>query len=175
MQFTLLMLVYALGSLIALHMWHDLIMDNEPGVPLCSRTCEEFFDGVETCTDRLIPAERYVCKNYEMTRVGLDWEERCHCPFMPLMECQARNSSSLVFAEISTGECVAVMPKCYWAISAAVAGLIGIHGIIAWLTCGASTKKGGFSIPGMGLVRGILGSGAAGPAGMAASKVLRLF
>ncbi|KAJ1627872.1 hypothetical protein T492DRAFT_1021814 [Pavlovales sp. CCMP2436] len=184
MTVTLLALSYVGLSFIMLHMHHDMAWERNgqatgsqatgPRAKPCATPCEDYL-GLQTCIDRGVSPRGLLCHNVE--KIGM-WKTswyQCECPFEPLLMCNTLNSTS-VFNWATTGTCVLNKPACYWAATVVVALLIALHGLLSCLLCGCNSKakRGGCSIPGWGLVEGVLGTGIAGPGGSVVSKAMHL-
>lgn len=185
MRLLVLCLGFVVVSYVVMRMQADLQWQAHAGERTCKTPCEQAI-GAETCESRGLRPTAIICRNLERMGGRLAVRDsECQCPFVPLLQCQLHNSTS-TFTEITTGDCAPNPPICWWALSCVVALLIAVREVVNCLCCGmccgssggAEKGGGGFSIPGFGAIKSIvgatLGSGVAGPAGIAASKVVRL-
>lgn len=182
--------VYVSLSVVFLHMKHDLTWEKVAAQGRTPRTCPkantcEAVLGVEACIQRQVPADKLLCEHRQAVRnVPLDLPYSCECPFEPAFTCASVNSTVMwgfVPSDAQTGTCQPDARYGAWAASVLVAALVGLHSVFSCLLCASSassatSQRAGFigSIPGVGLVKSALGSGIAGPAGIAASKALEL-
>jgi hypothetical protein len=166
-------LSYVAVSTILMHMKHDLLWEQHGSgaADRCQSTCENS-PGLETCIDRGVPPASLLCHSVE--RLGTLRVSRfsCECPAQPLLLCDLHNSTAL-WTTRETGTCKLDQPVGIWLISVVLAGLVALHGILSCFLCGCHSKREAGCGP-WSLARMALGSGVAGPTGIAASRAMAL-